>query len=267
MKKTLSLLLVLAMLIPASVTLASDNLTCWFPPGWKDRAIQAKAITDALSAKSGLAIRPRIAKSYPEILSAFSGQDANLVYVGSFVQAIVAARQLGTPLVQNADGKELYSGILIYPQGQDPQAILKNSPADIAYATGATSGESSAQAATAGKAAIGTPNHGAAVNAVKAGKAKAAVVKNFWWDGNQDKFPGMLSYAIPGISEQRNPDNVLTASKAVSKEVADKVKAAALASSDAFGANAKMVEFSGDNLAFSLDLMKRGNIDPLTYSW
>ena len=65
-------------------------------------------ITGALSQNSGVTVKPRIAKSYPEILKAFSTGDANLVYVGSFVQAIIKARGLGTPLAQTINGKELY---------------------------------------------------------------------------------------------------------------------------------------------------------------
>ncbi|RLB65937.1 MAG: hypothetical protein DRH08_07255 [Deltaproteobacteria bacterium] len=267
MKRRVSLLLLLVFVSTAGLSYAADSLTCWFPPGWKSKAIQAKAITKALSENSGLAIRPRIAKSYPEVLAAFAKEEPNLVYVGSFVQAIIAARKLGTPLAQNVNGKEMYSGILIYPAGQDPLAILKNNPAEIAYAIGASSGESSAKAATKGKAAIGVANHGAAVNAVKVGKAKAAVVKNWWWAGNAKKFPGMKSFEVPGVSLQKNPDNVLTASKAVPADVADKVKAAALASSAAFGSNAVMLPFESSKLSFSLGLMQQGKIDPLTYSW
>jgi len=267
MKKRVSFLMVLIFIATAGLAFSADTLTCWFSPGWKSKAGQAKAITQALSEKSGLKIRPRIAKSYPEVLTAFATNDQNLVYVGSFVQAIVAARKLGTPLTQTANGKEMYSGILVYPEGQDPFAILKNNPKEISFAIGASSGESSAKAATKGKASIGVPNHGVAVNAVKAGKAKAAVVKNWWWEGNSKKFPGMKSIDIPGVSLIKNPDNVLTASKAVPADVANKVKAAALESAAAFGKNAVIVPFDSSKLSFSLGLMQKGGIDPLTYSW
>ena len=267
MKKLLGGFLLLAFVVTASPSYATDSLTCWFPPGWKSKAIQAEVITKALSGGSGLAIRPQIAENYPEILTAFSSDEPNLVYVGSFVQAIIVARKLGTPLVQNFKGREMYSGVLIYPASQDPFTILKNNPAEIAYAIGASSGESSAKAATNGKAAIGVANHGAAVNAVKVGTAKAAVVKNWWWDGNADKFPGMKSFGIPGISVLKNPDNVLTASRAVPADVVQKVQAAALANSAAFGSNAVMLPFTSSKLSFSLGLMQKGGIDPLTYKW
>lgn len=250
----------------STVAYAADSITCWFPPGWKAKGSKARAITEALSAKSGLQIKPRIAKSYPDILRAFSKNEPSLVYVGSFVQAIIAARGLGTPLVQAINGKELYSGVMVYPKGQDAKAILKNNPAQVAFAIGASSGESSAKAATAGKASIGVANHGAAVNAVKAGKAKAAVVKNWWWAANKQKFPEMEMYEVPGVSEAKNPDNVLTASKAISAESMKKITAAAIASSDIFGAK-EMAPFDKSKIEFSINLMKKGKIDPMTYSW
>lgn len=245
---------------------AADQLTCWFPPGWKVKAEKARTIAKALSEESGVAVRPRIARSYPEILTAFSSDKASLVYVGSFVQAIINARQLGTPLVQSITGKELYSGVLVYPKGGDPAAILKQSPERIAFAIGASSGESSAKAATAGKASIGVPNHGAACGAVKSGKAKAAVVKIWWWEANKSKFPGLEMYQIPGVSKLGNPDNVLTASKAMPKALRDKIAAAAMARKDAFGGQ-KMEPFDPAKLQFSLSLMKKGQIDPKTYTW
>ena len=245
---------------------AADTLTCWFPPGWKNKASQAQSIAKALST-SDVKVRPRIAKSYPEILKAFDSDSKNLVYVGSFVQAIIAARKLGTPLVQNVNGKELYSGILITPKGTDPAEVLSKYPQKIAYAVGASSGESSAKAATLGAATLGVANHGAAVNAVKAGRAKGAVVKNWWWANNIDKYPGMQSFLIPGVSIEQNPDNVLTASNAVPTEIQVKVKKAATSNSPAFGKGANMQVFDSGKLAFSLGLMQKGKINPLTYGW
>jgi len=267
MKRILTLLvLTLFLTAPIGQALAADSLTCWFPPGWKNKAEQARTIAKALSEGSGVQVRPRIARSYPEILTAFSSGDANLVYVGSFVQAIIRARNLGKPLAQAITGQEFYSGVLVYPKGQDPASILKNSPTEIAFAKGASSGESSAKAATVGKAAIGVPNHGAACGAVKAGKAKAAVVKNWWWQANQQKFPELAMYEIPGISKQGNPDNVLTASNGVSSAERKKLAAAAMQNPKAFGAQ-KMSAFDGSALHFSLNLMAKGNIDPQSYSW
>ena len=99
-----------------------------------------------------------------------------------------------------------------------------------------------------------------------AGKAKAAVVKNWWWESNKDKFPGLAVYEIPGISLQKNPDNVLTASKAISNKLQAKITAAAIASHMVFGGK-DMVKFDPATLDFSLELMKKGNIDPVAYTW
>lgn len=242
------------------------EMSCWFPPDWSKKPEQAQAITKALSDKSGLTIKPRIAKNYPEIIMSFSFAEPNLVYVGSFVQAIIKAKELGTALVQNIDGKDLYSGVLVYPKGGNPEAILKESPSEIAFAKAASSGETAAKAATGGKASMAVPNHDAACAAVVAGKAKAAVVKNWWWEKNKEKFATLDLYKIPGISIDKNPDNVLTASKAVPAADQAKIAEAAIASAEAFGAP-KMVPFDQSRLDFPLEMMAKGGIDPKNYSF
>ncbi|PLX78035.1 MAG: hypothetical protein C0614_08885 [Desulfuromonas sp.] len=266
MKKVLAMVVVFGLMAVVPAQLFASSISCWFPPGWASKADQAEAITKALSEKSGIEVSPRIASSYPEILTSFATGENNLVYVGSFVQSIIKARGLGTPLVQSVNGKELYSGIMIYPKGQDPEAILKNSPGKIAYALGASSGESTAKAATDGQASIGTKSHAESVNAIKAGTAAAAVVKNWWWQANQAKYSNLEAYNIPSCSKVGNPDNVLTASHALPQDVQSKITAAALQSKEAFGAKSMRI-FPEDTLLFSLWLMKKGGIDPATYSW
>jgi len=266
MKRWIAVLVMLLCTLSAGTALAADSVTCWFPPGYKNMD-QAQAIVGALSKGSGVEVTARVAASYPEILEAFAGKGMNLVYAGSFAQSIIMARKLGTPLVQTIDGKELYAGIMIHKMGQNPKAILANAPESIAYAIGASSGESCAKAATAGKAAVGVSNHAAAVDAVVAGKAQAAVVKDGWWQSNQAKYPGLAVYEIPKISVKKNPDNVLSASSEVPSALATKLKAAASANAAAFGPGAKMKPFSASQLNFSLGLMMQGKIDPLTYKW
>lgn len=266
MKRCIALLVLLLWCLSIGTAFAADSVTCWFPPGGKSMD-QAKAIAGALSKGSGVEVKPRIASNYPEILDAFATPEMNLVYAGSFVQAIILARKLGTPLVQNVDGKELYAGILIHKMGQDPQTILASSPAAIAYAVGASSGESTAKAATAGKASLGVNSHAAAVEALVSGKAQAAVVKDIWWQSNQSKYPGLKAYEIPKISVKKNPDNVLTASSKVPANLVEKFKATAIKDAAAFGPGAVMKPFAASQLNFSLGLMMQGKIDPLTYKW
>lgn len=246
--------------------LAVEIVTCWFPPSWNAKAERAQAITKALAEESGVIIRTRIAQDYPEILGAFSSDQPSLVYVGSFVQAVIKARGLGHPLVQSINGKELYSGILVHPAGQDPRRILEEHPEQIAFAAAASSGESCAKAATAGRAAVKVASHEAACRAVGSGEAKAAVVKNWWWESSRVSYPALESYEIPGVSGKGNPDNVLTASKAVSEDTRTRIAKAALLRQEVFGAH-KMVPFQPSQLEFSLSLMRKGNIDPLTYTW
>lgn len=263
MKRWFALLLVLWCL-PVGSAMAADQVTCWFAPG--KSLDQAKVVAEALSKASGAEVKARVANSYPEILDAFTGKEMNLVYAGSFAQSIIVARKLGTPLAQLADGKELYAGIMIHKAGDDPQQILASSPAAIAYAIGASSGESAAKAATGGKAALGVASHGAAVAALVDGKAKAAVVKDSWWQSNQGKYKGLKIYEIPKISEKKNPDNILTASSEVPAALAEKLKAAALSNAAAFG-QGTMKSFANSQLNFSLGLMMQGKIDPLSYKW
>jgi len=248
--------LALAWLSPARAA----DVTCWFPP--KFPAEKAKQITDALSS-TGVTVLPRVAQSYPEILEAFTARGSTVVYVGSFVQAILSVKGQGLPLVQASDGKEFYGAWMIHPKGVDPAAILKASPAEVAFAKGASSGESGAKAATEGKAAVARANHEAAAEAVRSGKAKAAFVKSWWWEANKSKFPEFEAFKVPGISDARNPDNVLTASKGLDPVLREKIKAAALAGAAAFGAKT-VHPFDGD-LAFTIGLMRKGKIDPASY--
>lgn len=242
------------------------GINCWFPPDWSSKLQQAQDITKALSEKTGLTITPKIAKSYPEILHAFDSADQNLVYVGSFVQAIIKATGQGTALVQNIDGKDLYSGVLVYPKGENPEDILKNSPSKIAFAKGASSGETAAKAATNTKASLPTPSHALTCSVVMSGRAKAGVIKNWWWEKNKDKYPTLDVYKIPDISINKNPDNVLTASKSIPADLQKKIADAAIASKAAFGAP-EMVHFDQSRLDFPLEMMKKANIDPKNYTW
>lgn len=266
MKRWIALQVLVLWCLSLGTVLAADTVTCWFPPGFKSTE-QAQSIASALSKGSGASVKARIASSYGEILNAFAGTEMNLVYAGSFAQSVIMARKLGTPLVQNVDGNELYAGIMVHKAGQNPQAILSGSPEAIAYALGASSGESVAKAATAGKAAVGVNSHASAVEALLSGRAQAAVVKDAWWKSNQSKYPDLKVYEIPKISEKRNPDNVLTASSEVSPALAAKLKSAAMDNASVFGQGAVMKPFSASQLNFSLGLMMQGKIDPLTYKW
>lgn len=266
MKRAICIIAGTLLMLSSFTSSANVGMDIWFSPGWKVKPQQAKEIANALSKDSGVTVKPRIANSYTEILKSFDSKKPNLVYVGSFVQAIIHARKLGKGMVQAVNGKEHYAGVLVYKKGEDPKSIIKNNGKDIAYAVGASSGESCAKAATGGKAAFKVKNHKAAVGAVKAGRAKAAVVKNWWWEANKAKYPDMAVYEIPGISLVKNPDNVLTASNGVPNDIVQKLKTAAMKSKHVFKADS-MKEFSPADLKFTLELMKKGHIDPMRYSW
>lgn len=260
---SLCLVFILTGCLLSSIALAAD-ISCWFVPGTD--AAKAKAITDALSQESKLSIKPKIASNYPELFISFPLEKEALVYAGSFAGALLQTRGQIVPLAQKIDGKEFYSGVMIYPKNEKPETILTNAPAAVAFAIGASSGESSAKAATGGKAAVGVQDHLAAASAVISGKAKAAFVKNYWWESNKDKFPELSVYEVPLVSEKKNPDNILMASISMPSAVRDLLIKAAVASKDAFGAT-EMKVFDIKLLDFSIGLMKKGGIDPNKYAW
>jgi ABC-type phosphate/phosphonate transport system substrate-binding protein len=255
------LLLFVGMGAPVAI---AQTLTCWFAPD-SDSA-ECKIITDALMKEAHVAIRPRVSYTYTEVIQAFSSGRPQLAYIGSFVSAILQARGLGAPLVQKVDGRELYAGIMIYPKGKDPATVLDTQGEQIAYSVGSSAGESSAKAATGGKASIRARSNLAAAIAVVTGKAKAAFVKSTWWTDNHEDFPDLESFEVPGISEPKNPDNILWVSQTVPTSMRENLIRAAKKAKDAFGAQ-DMKDFDPHSLAFSLDLMKRSGIDAQTYSW
>ncbi len=252
--------------IPAFVQ--TEDIALYYPPEWKAKGQQARDIANALSKGSGLTIKAVVVDSYPEIITAFSKSKPSLVYAGSFLQAVLQARGLSTTIVQAIDGKEFYTSLLIAPSdaGKDPVSFVKNAGASIAYAKGTSSGESGAKAATGGKASVAVNNHVEAVVAVTSGKAKGAFVKDWWWKANQKAFKDVSMFEYPGVSDKKNPDNVLSANKSIAPQDVAKIKAAAMKSAKAFQVSS-MKDFNASLLGPTLSLMKQGGIDPKTYSW
>jgi hypothetical protein len=83
MQKIIALLTGAAIVLVMTLSAyAADEMTIWFSPGWKSKGQQARSIAKALTDKTGMIIKPRIARSYPEILKAFDTEKMNLVYVG-----------------------------------------------------------------------------------------------------------------------------------------------------------------------------------------
>ena len=246
----------------------ADEIVLYYPPEWRAKAPQARAISQALSESSGLQLRPVVATSYPEILQAFSGNKPVLVYVGSFLQAILHARGMSIPIAQGVDGKEFYASVLIAPAaaGTNPAQIVKAAGKAVAYAKGASSGESGAKAATEGAAAIATKDHYASVFSIMVGDAKCAFVKDWWWKINKDRFKDMVQLDYPGVSDQKNPDNILSANKAMSAADIKKIKAAVMKNAEAFQVKS-FRDFDPALLEPTLTLMKKGKINPKQYTW
>jgi len=266
-QRLLTLLWILLLLSGPAQVFAADRMVCWFPPSWQEQPAQAEKIAAALSRGAGVIIEARVAANYGEILEAFVEKKAQIVFAGSFVQSILVARNLGTPLLQVVDGREMYACVLILPRGSDPQAILESYPTRITFAAGASSGESCAKAATDGRAAMGVASHELAISALLSGKAKGAMVKDTWWETSRALYPGLVAHALPGISIPLNPDNVLSVSRTMPEAMREKLRQAAEANIEVFGAGATMRPFEAGQLNFSIGLMRKGKINPLTYQW
>lgn len=246
----------------------AGELPMYFTPEWKEKATQAKEIAEVMAKSSGLDIRPRVVGSNADLMAVFNKKEPAIVYVGSLITTLLNHQGLATSLSQGITGKEMYSSVLVVPTaaGDNAEAIVKDAGAAISYARGASSGELGAKAASAGQANIAANNHQAALNAVKAGKAKAAFVKNWWWDGNKDKFPELKMMEYPGVSDHKNPDNVLSVSKSVTAEDAAKVKKAAADNAAAFGVGS-FKDFDPSALKDTKDLMSKAKVDPGNYVW
>jgi ABC-type phosphate/phosphonate transport system substrate-binding protein len=266
MKKIAYLLVTITALLATLGSAWAVEVNIYFPPAWKNQSEKAARIAEGLSQEVGIKITPHIAECYPEILNALLQKQPVLAYVGSMVQSIVYARQLGTPLIQALNHKQLYSGIMLFPKGMSPTAILNDYPAEIAFTVGATSGEVCAKLATGGKASIAVSDHHAAAEAIRTGKAKAGFVKNIWWEENKNNYPKLDSYSLPGISEVKNADNVLLSSRFVSPDVKAALMSAAFKLPELFDADL-VVPFDSSALNFTIELMNKAGIDPLTYRW
>ena len=266
-KRSLLSLVLAAALFLMPLLASATELALFFPPEWQGKGQQVRDIAKMLS-QGETTVKPVVARSYPDIIIAFSKNEPVLVYVGSFLQALLHERGLSAPIVQGLDGKEAYTSILIAPTGAgtDPVAIVKAAGSFVAYAKGTSSGESGAKAATNGLANLGVTNHAAAVSAVTTGSAKCAFVKNWWWEGSKAAFKGLSQFEYPGVSDKRNPDNVLSANKAVSAKDASAIKSIATKHADVFGVKS-FQEFNPALLEPSLALMRKGNINPKAYTW
>lgn len=245
---------------------AETQVHLWLPPEWKNKVVESQQMSDELSRKSGVKVVCRVATSYPEILRALAEQSPELALVGSMVQAVAFSRRLAMPIFQAVNGRHFYGGVMLFAKGGAPLEILHTHPTEVAYTVGATSGETCAKAATNGKAAMGVSDHKAAAEAVKAGKAKAAFVKDTWWADNQKCYPGLDSFAVPEISNAKNADNVMLASRHVAPELRSMIMGAAIYNPHIFKANV-IVPFDSSTLDFTLELMKKAGIDPLTYAF
>ncbi|MBF0460781.1 MAG: PhnD/SsuA/transferrin family substrate-binding protein [Magnetococcales bacterium] len=245
---------------------SAGELPMYFASTWKAKKVLTEDMAAAMAKGSGLDIRPHIVNSNAELIAAFAKKEPAIVYVGSMVTAVLYHRGLIDPLAQGVNDKEMYTSVLIVPLAaeNDATAMVKEAGTAIAYAKGFSSGELGAKAASDGQANIATETHEAALGALRSGKAKAAFVKNWWWEDNKKKYPKFKMLNYPGVSELQNPDNVLSASKAVTAEDAAKIKKAVTDNYFVFQVRS-FRPFEASLLKGTLELMAKAKLDPSKY--
>ncbi len=247
---------------------ASAEISLIFPPEWLDRGLKAKNIASELSIRTGLTIQPVLAESYPEIIEAFSKKEPVLGYFGSFVHAILYSRNLCVPVAQGGDGHEFYNGIMIVPRDEayDPFTIIERAGTKVAFCYGTSSGEGAAKAASKRKAALGYDSHQAVVDAVRDGTAKAAFVKNWWWEENKARYEDLKSINHPIISSYKHPDNILCVSRFFPSEYLLKFRKEIVNCHAVFGVKF-FYEVRAGIIEQTFELLSLAGIDPVAYKW
>ena len=164
----------------------------------------------------------------------FASGKVDAMFSGSSVAGIFIMKDLATPLVRpvNTDGTSTYSAVIIAPKGS-PKFSAK---ADyfkgkrVILTPLASSGEiyyhSIPNIKSAGATIEKAASHGAAIDALAAGKADVAIVKNRVWDRQKGKYPNLV---LVGRDNEENPDSTLIVSNKADAQTVSKVKAALLA--------------------------------------
>jgi hypothetical protein len=259
----MSNLIKILLLFILSGPLAAAPIEIWFPSSWRGEGEVVRKISAELSNKNGLQFSPFISSNYNEILSAFLSNKKAIVYAGSFIQSIIMTNKLGVPYLQGVTGEEMYCGVLIHNNSDNPADVLNNYPEFIAYAVGSSSGEVTAMIATNKRAKYNTSSHTSSLGALRFKIVKGAIVKNRWWDKNKKKYPGFKAYSIPDISTNRHHDNVVSMSMEVSSKEQMIISKAIKSSPELFKVK-NFVDFK-KGLEYTLSQMKKAGINPLHY--
>jgi ABC-type phosphate/phosphonate transport system substrate-binding protein len=227
-------------------------------------------------------INLRVAKNYPEAVQLFQSGTADGIFAGSFVAAILIKKGLVKPVARPVTpaGVSTYKALVVAKEGTKPFAGLDDwKGRKVAYSALASSGEIFARTLLpAGEAPdkfftqLIAPSHQAALNAVQAGQADYAVVKNTIWD--PAKYPGL---AVVGGDSEENPDRTLVLGTGAYADYGEELKGIlvklgkdgsekAVAIKTAFGC-AGFIPTGADDFRHTFVIIDKAHINPASFNF
>ncbi len=224
----------------------------------------------------------RVAKNYPEAVQLFQSGSADGIFAGSFVAAILIKKGLVKPVARPVTpaGGSTYRALVVAKEGTKAFKGLDDwKGKKVAYSALASSGEVYARTLLPPGDApdkhfvqIIAPSHQAALNAVQAGQADYAVVKNTIWD--PAKYPGL---AVVGGDDEENPDRTLVLGNAAHATYGEELKSIlvklgkdngekAAAVKNAFGCSGFISTVEKDFL-HTFCIIDKAHINPATFNF
>ena len=227
-------------------------------------------------------IKLRVAQSFPEAARLFEQGDIEGMFSASFVAAVFIARGVARPVARplRADGGSTYSTLVVAKRGAAPYRSLADLAGKrVAYCRLASAGEVYLRSllGPGGKlesACLPVPvdTHQAALEAVQAGAADYAVVKNTVFA--PARYPGL---AVAGADDAQHPDNTFVMPREAFDKVGALISRALLglgedpgekaeAARQAFGCTG-FVPTVGTDFGRTFVLLRRAGVDPKTFAF
>lgn len=227
-------------------------------------------------ANRGVEISFISATNYPAAADMFASGKVDAMFSGSAIAGIFIMKDLAAPMVRpvSKEGYSTYSAVMIAPKGSPKfsgnAAYFKGKK--VIFSALASSGEVYYRSlpnirsvnATLQKAA----SHGAAIDALSAGVADVAIVKNRVWDHQKSKYPNLI---VVGQDDEENPDNTLIFSRKADSPTVSKVQSALLSLKDDNSPQARAVRDEMQIRGFiattkadfkhTMELLRRAGVD------
>jgi ABC-type phosphate/phosphonate transport system substrate-binding protein len=183
---------------------------------------------------------------YPAAARMFASGEVDAMFSGSSVAGIFILKDLASPLVRpmTKEGTSTYHADIIAPAGSPKFAgngdYFKGKK--VIFTALASSGEvfyhSIPNIKSVKAVLLKAASHSAAIDALSAGSADVAIVKNHVWEKAKAKYPKLT---LVGEDDEENPDGTLIVSKKADAKVVSKVSAALLEIKDDHSSLAKAV--------------------------